>query len=292
MKKALLSMVMAFALVGSMAGCAQAPDGNAPADGTGTAGQAVEAACQSEDANAGSEVKSYVVSRVDGEPDWESIPQLEIDNQQWLEPVVITAHAQLCYSDEAFYVRMWAEEANVRAEYPESDLLAKTYEDSCLEFFISPVPGDSRYLNFEFNPNCAVGAEIGATKAGRTRLVRSDDPYNAAATRTENGWEITYQVPFDLIRQLTRISRPNRGRRFAATSTSAATSPSRSTTSRGTRSKATRPTSICPNTSASSCLSSVRVSRASANARSAFGCCGVFVRAVPVWARGRYHRVT
>lgn len=203
MKKALLSMVMAIVLAGAMAGCAQAPDGGASAgDDAGTADQVVEAAGQGEGANAEAAVKSYVVSRVDGEPDWESIPQLEIDNQQWLEPVDIAAHAQLGYSDEAFYVRMWAEEANVRAEYPESDLLAKTYEDSCLEFFISPVPGDSRYLNFEFNPNCAVGAEIGATKAGRTRLVRSDDPYNAAATRTENGWEITYQVPFDLIRQL------------------------------------------------------------------------------------------
>lgn len=203
MKKALLSMVMAFALAGAMAGCAQVPDGDAPADdGSGTAGQAVEAAGQSENANIAGEVRSYVVSHVDGEPDWESITQLEIDNQQWLEPVDIAAHAQLCYSDEAFYVRMWAEEMNVRAEYPESDLLAKTYEDSCLEFFISPVPGDARYLNFEFNPNGAVGAEIGAAKAGRTRLVRFDDPYDAVATRTENGWEITFKVPFDFIRQL------------------------------------------------------------------------------------------
>ena len=93
------------------------------------------------------------------------------------------------------------QEADIRAEYPADDLLADTYEDSCLEFFLSPVAGDTRYLNFEFNPNCAVGAQIGTEKANRTRLVRTDDVYAASSARTEDGWEITYKLPFDFIRQ-------------------------------------------------------------------------------------------
>lgn len=147
-----------------------------------------------------SSLKTYSVVRVDGEPDWGNVPVLDINNQQWLDPVDISAYAQLCYSDDAFYVRMWAQEEHIRAEYPESDLLANTYEDSCLEFFIAPVTGDVRYLNLEFNPNCAVGVQIGTTKTDRTRLVRTDNLFNAVSTRTEDGWEITYCVPFDFIR--------------------------------------------------------------------------------------------
>lgn len=215
MMKKLLTVFVAAMIAVALAGCAQASDKSEPSvSGEGIEGaNSADGADGTEGANSAAntnegegtsqerEVPSYMVARVDGEPDWGSILQLEIDNQQWLEPVDITAHAQLCYSDEAFYVRMWAEEASIRAEYPESDLLANTYEDSCLEFFISPVSGDPRYLNFEFNPNCAVAVQIGTTKVDRTRLVRADNPYEAVSTRTENGWEVTYKVPFDFIRQ-------------------------------------------------------------------------------------------
>lgn len=185
-------MCLAVGLAVCLGGCAQASE---PADAGNPS--VSEQAGVSTDAN----VRSYTVSRIEGEPDWDAIPTAEIDNQQWTAPVDIAAYAQLCYDDEAFYVRMRADEAEIRAEYPQSDLLANTYEDSCLEFFIMPVPGDDRYLNFEFNPNCAVGVQIGAERANRTRLVRTDDVYQAEATRTDGGWEITYRIPFDFIRQ-------------------------------------------------------------------------------------------
>ena len=156
-------------------------------------------------------LKSYTVAHVESEPDWDGIPRLDIDTQEWLDPVDISAHAQLCYSDSALFVRMWAEEQDIRAEYPETDLLAKTYEDSYLEFFIAPVPGDARYLNFEFNPNCAVGAEIGTEKTNRIRLVAADDPYGAVSAYTDDGWEIAYTIPFDFIRTLYPSFSPESG---------------------------------------------------------------------------------
>lgn len=192
----LASILLAICL----AGCAQAEKGETEGASSQIEGDAP--AKVDEDAQAANDgVRSYVVARIDGEPDWSAVPVLDIDNQQWLDPVDISAHAQLCYGDDAFYVRMWAEEADIRAEYPADDLLADTYEDSCLEFFLSPVAGDTRYLNFELNPNCAVGAQIGTEKANRTRLVRTDDVYAASSARTEDGWEITYKLPFDFIRQ-------------------------------------------------------------------------------------------
>lgn len=208
MKKRTFGLISAIALMVCLAGCAQTA--KIETVETIEAGEPVPVEADSQegdapaaDASAGDEaLRSYAVAHIDGAPDWDAIPVLDIDNQQWLDPVDIAAHAQLCYDDEAFYVRMWAEEADIRAEYPADDLLANTYEDSCLEFFLSPVPEDARYLNFEFNPNCAVGAQIGTEKANRTRLVRTDDVYEASSARTESGWEITYKIPFDFIRQL------------------------------------------------------------------------------------------
>lgn len=49
-----------------------------------------------------SSLKTYSVVRVDGEPDWGNVPVLDINNQQWFDPVDISAYAQLCYSDDAF----------------------------------------------------------------------------------------------------------------------------------------------------------------------------------------------
>lgn len=192
MRSGIMCTVGSLALAICLAGCTQPAEYGTADDSSRIEGQSATAA---------QNLRSYTVSRIDGEPDWDSIPSLDIDNQQWLDPVDISARAQLCHDDEAFYVRMWAEEADVRAEYPASDLLANTYEDSCLEFFLAPVPGDARYLNFEFNPNCAVGVQIGVTKTDRTRLVRTDDLYEAVSARTEDGWEIAYKVPFDFIRQ-------------------------------------------------------------------------------------------
>lgn len=188
-----------LALVLALAGCAAGGSSDEPSGSSGPVAETNSSQGEAGTADVGERGASYVVARVEGEPDWDEIPQVDIDHQQWTDPVEISAHAQLCYGDDAFHVRMWAEEADVRAEHPESDLLAPTYEDSCLEFFLMPVPGDGRYVNFEINPNCAICVQVGEEREGRTTLVRPDDPYDAVATRTEDGWEVTYEIPFSLI---------------------------------------------------------------------------------------------
>ena len=155
-----------------------------------------------ESQTASDDVKSYTIARVSGEPNWDGIAQLDIDDAEWTDSFGISAHAQLCHDGEAIYVRMWADEQDIRATYTPDDVLAKCYEDSCLEFFLSPVAGDSRYLNFEFNPNCALGNEIGAQKQNRIRLLPDAATINASSSRIEGGWEITYQVPFGYIHTL------------------------------------------------------------------------------------------
>ena len=143
--------------------------------------------------------KSYAIARVDGAPNWDEIEQLDIDDAEWGDSFGISAHAKLCYDDEALYVRMWADEKDVRATYTPDDPDAKCYEDSCLEFFLAPVAGDARYMNFELNPNCAFCNEIGTQKTDRERLHPAADVLDATSSRTDGGWEITYRVPFDYL---------------------------------------------------------------------------------------------
>lgn len=149
---------------------------------------------------AGDTAKSYVIARVNSAPDWDEIDQLDIDDAEWGDSFGISAHAKLCYDDQALYVRMWADEQNVRATYMRDDPDAKCYEDSCLEFFLAPVVGDARYMNFEFNPNCAVCNEIGTQKANRERLHPAANVLDASSFRTGGGWEIAYRIPFDYLR--------------------------------------------------------------------------------------------
>lgn len=200
--KRLLALVVVFICTVFFVGCSKDNFSSAEPNGIDSTPSTTvnDASSQTEDISSTEDLKTYTVVHVNGEPNWDMIPALDIDIQQWLDPVDIEAHAQLCYSDESLYVHMWAREANIRAEYEKSDLLAKTYEDSCLEFFISPVPDDNRYMNFEFNPNGAVGAEIGTTKTDRIKLLPSEDPYQAKTAYTQDGWEITYQIPYSYIR--------------------------------------------------------------------------------------------
>ena len=157
---------------------------------------------------------TYTIAHVNGEPDWGAIAQADIDEAEWTDSFGISAHAQLCYDDQAMYVHMWADEQDIRATYTPDDLRAKCYEDSCLEFFVSPVAGDTRYLNFELNPNCALCNEIGTQKANRIRLLPADGTLNASSSRIEGGWEITYQIPFDYIRTLYPTFIPEPGTRM------------------------------------------------------------------------------
>ena len=198
--KRLLIVVAVVALSLLTCGCSQ--QGATSSEASPSLSAPSSTASQSASSSIDDNAKSYTVARIDGQPNWSSIARLDIDDSAWTDSFGISAHAQLCHDGQALYVHMWAEEQDVRATYAAEDLLANPFEDSCLEFFVSPVAGDARYLNFEFNPNCALCNQIGAQKQDRTRLLPTSETLNAASSRTSDGWEITYQVPFDYIRTL------------------------------------------------------------------------------------------
>ena len=207
--KRLLTVVAATALLLSLSGCSQ--QSPASSNSSSSSGALSPASVQSASSNPSNSVKSYTIARIVGKPDWSAIEELDIADAEWTDSFGIRAHAQLCHDDQMIYVRMRAEEQDVRATYAADDPLAKCYEDSCLEFFLSPVAGDARYVNFELNPNCALCNEIGALKQDRIRLLPDAETLSATSARTEGGWEVTFQIPFDYIRTLYPAFNPEPG---------------------------------------------------------------------------------
>lgn len=157
------------------------------------------ASAEAADAQKQPGAKSYSIVKVHANPDWTSIPELAADNILWEPDSGIRAFGQLCYDDSYLYVHLRAVEKEIRATFTAP--LSPVYQDSCLEFFFKPDDGD-RYFNFEINPNGCLYIECGHDRNDRFILYRSDmqERFNIRTERTENGWEVYYQIPLDFIR--------------------------------------------------------------------------------------------
>jgi hypothetical protein len=157
-------------------------------------------------------VREYVIKRVNGTPDWDQIPAAPIDHQLWDTKTDITAGAQLAWDDDAIYVRMFANETEIRREL--TGVLDSVCDDSCLEFFLQPTETVS-YINVEMNPNCAVFLGFGSCLENLIRLIPEDwDPLQPTAEVGEDHWSITYRVPVSMIRQFYPTFEPKSGLRM------------------------------------------------------------------------------
>jgi len=146
-------------------------------------------------------MRSYTIVRRSASGDWSNVPVLPIDNPLKFHDIThIQAQAQICYDDEALYVRMQAVEADIRAEL--TGPLDEICEDSCLEFFFCPMEGDSRYFNLEVNPNCAVYLGVGSNVHDLLRLIPEEPTVLPRAERTEDGWFIEYAFPHEFVRRI------------------------------------------------------------------------------------------
>ena len=144
--------------------------------------------------------RQYQIQKITGKPDWNKIEKAPIDQKLWLPCEQVSAYAQLAYDDSRLYVRLHAEEPTIRAE--NTGMLDQPCQDSCLEFFLSPVKGDARYLNIEMNPNCCLYFGIGTGRDDLVRLLPTQGvgALNAHCTRSETGWDLYYSLPFSLLR--------------------------------------------------------------------------------------------
>lgn len=144
-------------------------------------------------------MKSYTIKKIHGTPDWSAIPALQIDNLLWTDSIDITAQAQICWDENALYLRMETTEPHIRME--ETDPLAEVSSDSCLEFFFQPTEA-TEYLNFEMNPLCNYWIGQGIEVDTRIRILVPDfeERFTPRVTITDTGWVLNYQIPFAFVR--------------------------------------------------------------------------------------------
>ena len=139
-------------------------------------------------------MREYTIRRFNG---WDGVEALSIDTRLWCPEVDIEPKAQIAWDDDGLYVRLTAREAHIRAEHTAPD--GMPCEDSCLEFFFSPTPGDPRYFNLEYNPNASLYLGFGDGK-NPNRLLPEREWFGAEASRTADGWQVEYTVPFEFVR--------------------------------------------------------------------------------------------
>ena len=143
-------------------------------------------------------MKEYRIHR---KADWAELPEFAISEK--LEPfsAPIRAYGKICWDDDALHVRLRAVEPDIRAvQTGEFDMPC---EDSCLEFFFCPEIGSKKYFNIEMNPNGAMFLGIGTSIDDLARLQMQDQEtfgLHPMTQRTEDGWMLTYRVPFRFIR--------------------------------------------------------------------------------------------
>ncbi|MBR2934249.1 MAG: carbohydrate-binding family 9-like protein [Oscillospiraceae bacterium] len=159
-------------------------------------------------------MKTYTITKVSGSPDWSAIPALEMNESYYktLEEIPVRAWTQIAYNDEALLIRQWTREPNIRREL--TGMLDEVCEDSCLEVFLCPIEGDERYINVEYNPNRSRYLGFGTGIPDLVRLVPEDnnDAFDPKVTMTEDGWELTYRIPYAFIRRFFPDFAPEAGK--------------------------------------------------------------------------------
>jgi hypothetical protein len=158
-------------------------------------------------------MKTYTMKKVHGEPDWDTIPRMHLDEQMWIKNDTVTATAQVCWDEEALYIRLQAKEKDLRIQ--ETGLTAEVCLDSCLEFFVRPTE-KLDYFNFEFNPKCVMYLGYGNGVNGAAELIRLlvRNPESVFCTQSEidpEGWQLRFRIPYNFIRRFFPDFAPKEG---------------------------------------------------------------------------------
>ncbi len=162
-------------------------------------------------------MKEYKIARIKGiAPDWPNIHSLNIDSYILVPDPGISAKAQICYDNDALYVRLTAKEKNILKRY--TGLLDPVANDSCLEFFFCPIWGDDRYFNFEFNPLGAMYIGFGHGMHDLVRQVPQNGKslFGVVTFDVPDGWGISFRIPYSFIRMYFPAFAPKSGVKIRA----------------------------------------------------------------------------
>ncbi len=134
-------------------------------------------------------------------PDWSDMKEYSLSNHLWPQayPAYYSSCVRFCAVEgKGLFVRFQSEEPLPRAVCTNRD--DPVYNDSCMELFLQPVQGDSRYINVEINPAGVYLSEIGTCRSDRIFLKDVTDLYcETTVSETDTGWAVELFLPDALI---------------------------------------------------------------------------------------------
>lgn len=144
-------------------------------------------------------MKKYEIHRLE-KGDWSKIPALEM-TEKYFDTPDTTATARIAYDDEGIFVKLRTDEKEHRCE--ETGPFGSPCDDSCLEFFFSPMEEDGRYFNIEFNSNLCMYLGMATSLPNLIRLVPEFETelFSPKATRDDKGWELEYKIPVAFVKR-------------------------------------------------------------------------------------------
>jgi hypothetical protein len=160
---------------------------------------------------------TYTAACKEGAPLWDSLEKAEINTSPWIKPPEgLAAFARVCYDREKLKLRLQAREKQILSRF--SGLTDRVCSDSCLEFFFSPVDGDSRYFNFEFNPQGSMHLGYGTDRHHSYRLYIPGyrELFSVSPFSAEGGWGIDFSIPLTFIHVYAPSFALEKGRAFRA----------------------------------------------------------------------------
>ena len=145
---------------------------------------------------------TYVAPKVfAGEPHaFDRAPKAPIACCPWAAyPTAPKACGAVCYTDEALLVRLTCFEQSPKITYYQPN--EPVYKDSCLEFFINPLPGQNTFCDFECN--AAGTLLLGHFHEGSFGLL---DPaarpdFQVKAVRESDFWQVDLTLPASFLEQ-------------------------------------------------------------------------------------------
>lgn len=140
-------------------------------------------------------MKQYSVAERSPDTRWDDVEKMSVSEQPWFFVPDISMDVQILWDEQKLYIHQIAEEKNIRSKY--TTHLSHVCDDSCMEFFIAPVEGDSRYFNFELNPNGALMLGFGRGRFDRIALLpkKPTDMFNIRTCVGEDRWEAFFEIP-------------------------------------------------------------------------------------------------
>jgi hypothetical protein len=145
-------------------------------------------------------MNTYTAKQIKVSPDWDSIEEIKIALPLWVTPPQgLKSFSKLCYSPDRLYVRLWAIEKKILSRF--SGPLDMVCNDSCLEFFFSPLEAYPHYFNFEFNPQGAMYLGYGSDRNHSIRqyIPEYRELFSVSPFTVEGGWGIEFSVPCSFI---------------------------------------------------------------------------------------------